>query len=204
MQRDVGMKRPNPQGKGLVPALQAWNDTRPVKVRSPRPAQSLLADFCASSLVLAARFDFRPVAGNSYHLYKCGADWRLSLIAPQEWGARQPGIHVARCDLRQDMTWSLVAAENLAESPEVVEALERHMEGFLAAVDTDEMLMDTLPFHVAELPFYPRLMASALARSLRHDLQFSGLDAASGKKLLTVAGSPAQLLQILPPQAPPS
>ncbi len=198
------MKRANPQGKGLVPALEAWNDTRPAQATSSRPVQSLLADFCASSLVLAARFEFRPVPGNSYHLYKCGDTWRLSLIAPQEWGARQPGIHVARCDLRRDMTWSLIGAEGLAESPEVVEALERHMEGFLAAVNTDEPLSDTLPFHVADLPFYPRLLASALARSLRDNLQFNGLDAASGKTLLTATGSSARLLHILPPQAPSS
>ncbi|MFN2327587.1 MAG: DUF2452 domain-containing protein [Chromatocurvus sp.] len=198
------MKRGNPQGKGLVPALEAWNDTQPVQVVSPRPARTLLADFCASSLVLAACFDFRPVAGNSYHLYRCGDVWRLSLISPREWGARRPGMHVARCDLRQDMTWSLVAAENLSESPDVVAALERHMEGFLAAVDTDERLVDTLPFHVSELPFYPRLLASALARSLRNNLQCSGLDAASGRKLLTATESPAELLQILPPQAPTS
>ncbi|TCO75829.1 DUF2452 domain-containing protein [Chromatocurvus halotolerans] len=195
------MKHANPQGKGLVPALQAWNDTRPARATSPRPVQSLLADFCASSLVLAARFEFRPVPGNRYHLYKCGDIWRLSLIAPQEWGSRQPGIHIARCDLRRDMTWSLVAAEGLAESPEVVEALERHMEAFLAAVNTEEPLTDTLPFHVSELPFYPRLMASALARSLRDNLQVNGLDAASGRTLLTATESPARLLDILPPQA---
>lgn len=195
------MKHANPQGKGLVPALQAWNDTRPARATSPRPVQSLLADFCASSLVLAARFEFRPVPGNSYHLYRCGDIWRLSLIAPQEWGSRQPGIHVARCDLRRDMTWSLVGAEGLAESPEVVEALERHMEGFLAAVNTEEPLAETLPFHVAELPFYPRLLASALARSLRDNLQVNGLDAASGRTLLTATESPARLLHILPAQA---
>lgn len=195
------MKRANPQGKGLVPALQAWNDTRPARVTSPRPVQSLLADFCASSLVLAARFEFRPVPGNSYHLYKCGDIWRLSLIAPREWGERQPGTHVARCDLRQDMTWSLAGAEGLAESREVVEALERHIEGFLAAVNTDEPLADTLPFHVPDLPFYPRLLASAMARSLRDNLQFSGLGAASGKTLMTATGSNSRLLHILPSQA---
>lgn len=192
------MKRANPQGKGLVPALEAWNETSPQQAAVARPAHSLLSDYCASSLVLGAQFDFRPVAGNSYHLYQCGEVWRLSLIAPQEWGARRPGVHVARCDLRHDMTWSLTAAEDLAESPHVVDALRQHMDGFLAALDTEVPLADTLPFYVSELSFYPRLLASALARSLRSNLQFSGLESASGRKLLVSSDANRQLLQILP------
>ncbi|MEQ8514206.1 MAG: DUF2452 domain-containing protein, partial [Chromatocurvus sp.] len=169
---------------------------------APRSAQHLLADYCASALVLAARFDFPPVPGNSYHLYKCDEVWRLSLISPAEWGARRPGVHVARCDLRDDMTWSLEAAADLADHPRVVQALERHMAAFIAALDTDRPLVDNLPFHVAELPFYPRLFASALARSLRNTLRDTGLTQASGRRLLTADAGPPRLLQILPSEPP--
>lgn len=194
------MKRANPQGKGLVPALQAWDATRPVHLK-PQSAQSFLVDYCASSLVLAAHFDFPPVPGNSYYLYACGDVWRLSLISPVEWGARRPGIHVARCDLRGDMTWSLQAADDLADHPRVVQALERHMDAFTEALDTDLPMMDSLPFHVAELSFYPRLFASALARSLSNSLRHSGLTNASGKRLLNAGSDSIRLLHILPPAA---
>lgn len=155
-------------------------------------------DYCASSLVLAARFDFSPVPGNSYHLYHCGDEWRLSLISPEEWGARRPGVHVARCDLRDDMTWYLVSAEDLAAHPRVLQALERHMEGFIDALESDIPLVDNLPFHVAELSFYPRLFASALARSLRNTLEQGGLTRASGRKLLQASGRSTRLLEVLP------
>lgn len=191
------VKRGNPQGKGLVPGLQAWNDTSPAK-SAPRSTQTLLADYCASSLVLAARFDFPPVPGNSYHLYYCDDGWRLSLISPEEWGARRPGVPVARCDLRDDMTWSLEAAEDLAAYPRVIQALEQHMEGFIAALDSDVPLMDQLPFHVSALPFYPRLFASALARSVRNTLQQGGLAHASGRNLLDASEGSTRLLQLLP------
>lgn len=194
------MKRANPQGKGLVPALQAWHDTRPAMARA-RPVTSFLSDYCASSLVLAARFDFRPVPGNSYYLYQCDDGLRLSLIAPGEWGDRRPGVHVARCDLQQDMTWGLEAAHDLADNPRVVQMLERHVEAFIAALDTDVPLVDTLPFHVAELPFYPRLFASALARSLRNTLHCGGLEEASGRRLLHAGRGQTSLLDILPPTA---
>ncbi len=198
------MKQANPQGKGLVPALQAWNATRPVHSR-PQALPTLLADYCASALVLAACFDFAPVPGNSYHLYRCGDVWRLSLISPGEWGARRPGIHVARCDLRADMTWSLDAADDLDDHPLVVQALESHVEAFIAAMDCDRPLVDGLPFHVSELPFYPRLFASALARSLSKSLHKGGLADASGRKLLNARGGSAPLLRILsqvPPDGP--
>lgn len=191
------MKKANPQGKGIVPTLQAWEDTRPAHTAS-KSAQSLLADYCASSLVLAACFDFRPVPGNSYHLYRCAGTWRLSLISPREWGARCPGVHVARCELHSDMTWSLTAAEDLADHPDVLCALQRHLEGFMDAMDTDASVVDTLPFYASDLAFYPRLFASAMARSLRNALWLSGLDGATGKRLLLTAEAPVRLLQIIP------
>lgn len=194
------MKRANPQGKGLVPALQAWHETRPATAGA-RSISAFLSVYCASSLVLAARFDFRPVPGNRYYLYQCDDGLRLSLIAPAEWGERRPGVHVANCDLQQDMTWLLEAAEDLAEYPAVVQALERHVEAFVASLDTDGPLVDRLPFHVAELPFYPRLFASALARSLRSTLHCGGLEGASGRRLLHAGRGQAPLLQMLAPTA---
>ena len=72
------------------------------------------------------------------------------------------------------------------------------MEGFIDALDSDLPLMDNLPFHVAGLPFYPRLFASALARSLRNTLEQDGLIRASGRKLLQASGGSTRLLEVLP------
>jgi len=60
----------NPQGKGAVPvldalhALQAWQP-------DVKSADQILREFCLSTLVLSARFDFRVVPGNTYYLRWC-------------------------------------------------------------------------------------------------------------------------------------
>ena len=97
-------KNPNPQGKGLVPVLRDWGATRP-EGSTRKNAAEFLRDYCISSLVLAARFKFRPVIGRTYYLYAGDTEWTLSLIGPEEWHAAAPGRFLAPCRLRRDMTW---------------------------------------------------------------------------------------------------
>ncbi len=80
----------NPQGKGAVPvldalhALQAWQP-------DVKSADQILREFCLSTLVLSARFDFRVVPGNTYYLYH-GAP-RLAAFADfaRRVGSASPG-----------------------------------------------------------------------------------------------------------------
>ena len=89
---------PNPQGKGLVPVLDAWQSLQPAAV-APKSAPRLLGDYMVSLLVLSAEFSFKPVPGKPYYLYWREGDWQLSLISPVEWGLRLPGECLGECQL---------------------------------------------------------------------------------------------------------
>lgn len=186
----------NPQGKGTVPVLEAINSLRAWQPQEKTPEQ-ILREFCLSTLVLSARFDFRVVPGREYWLYRVDNQWRLSLIAPEEWGSRQPGPWVARCELAHDMTWDLALAPDVAEDQALVTALEQHLRGFIDRIDGSERLEQALPVYEQGLPYQQRMMATALASSLQTSIIMSGLSNAPGKQWL---GS--NLRQILLPTVP--
>jgi hypothetical protein len=173
----------NPQGKGLVPILDSLNALQPWLV-DKKSGEAILRDFCLSTLVLSARFDFRVVPGKTYYLYRQDAGWRLSLISPQEWGERLAGRWVARCDLRTDMTWDVHLAPEVADDMELVNALEAHLRGFVERIDGAESLEAALPVYEQQLPYQQRMMATALSSSLQTSLLLSGLSGQSGQAWL--------------------
>jgi hypothetical protein len=183
-------KQPNPQGKGLVPVLGDWAATRPRGAASKPPAR-LLLDWFASLLVLSARFNFRPVAETPYHLYLRHGEWRLSLVAPGQWGDRDPGACLGECRLRRDMTWSLQLRDRALEDPQLAAALERLVDSFLRTLDGDADLDTLLPGYRRDLGYYRRLLATGLGASLRQSL-------AAGDRL---RGSPRELLRSAGPDA---
>ena len=162
-------KNPNPQGKGLVPVLADWQATRPAAVRE-KPPQALLLDWFASALVLSARFNFRPAVGQSYFLYSRAGDWQLSLVAPGEWGARSPGACLGRCEMRRDMTWTLEPDPDLEANPQLRDELALLIEGFTDSLADDVSLGEQLPAYRRDLPYYQRMLATALGASLRASL----------------------------------
>jgi hypothetical protein len=161
------VKNPNPQGKGLVPVLRDWQAMVPA-VSGPKAAGEFLRDYCLSSLVLAAEFRFKPVVGKPYYLYATTTDWRLSMVAPHEWTGAGIGEYFARCTLRADMTWAVAPAEGLAEDAPAVRNALAFVEAFIDTLNDQERVGDNLPVYVRELPYYRRLLASALAASLKH------------------------------------
>jgi hypothetical protein len=177
----------NPQGKGLVPVLDAWRSTRPAQVTAKTPRQ-VLADYFTTLLVLSAEFGFKPVVGTPYHLYLRAGRWRLSLVSPAEWRERAPGPCLGVCTLQVDMTWALELAPEASGNPELMDALESFREGFISLLDSDATLEASLPFYVRDLPYYQRLLASGMASSLRQTLEIAGLTGTSGQAWL--AGSP--------------
>ena len=177
------MKHANPQGKGQVTVLSDWAGAQPTAVSKKSP-HMLLADYFTSLLILSADFGFQPRAGVAYHLYHSDQRWQLSLVSPQEWGEKAPGVFLGKCELLKDMTWSLALRDDLAEEPGLLDSLRQLHEGFIAQLGEAECLEDTLPFYAAELPYYRRLLAAGLASSLSQSLSLAGLDKASGQQWL--------------------
>jgi len=167
-------KNPNPQGKGQVPVLRDWSSLQPA-LSEPKTAADFLRDYCVSSLVLAAEFRFKPVVGKTYYLYATAQGWSLTLISPQEWGERKSGEFLASCTLRPDMTWEMDAAD-LAEQPEAMAQARAFIAGFVETLTEQESIADNLPVYVKELPYYRRMLATALSASLKHTLPVSGED----------------------------
>lgn len=163
----------NPQGKGLVPILQHWRQYQPRHV-PPKPAAQLLSEYATSLLVLSARFNFRPIPGKPYYLYLKQRCWRLSMIEPQRWD-RRAGIFLGRCELQQDMTWTLQPRPDHAADPELCEALRRFQDSLIERLNSAGTVAGQLPYYVAELPFYQRLAANGLATSVELSAGNSGL-----------------------------
>jgi len=65
------------------------------------------------------------------------------------------------------MTWTIVPADRLSENSVLFAAIRRFAEAFVGMFDTDLTLEEILPFYAGRLPYYQRLHASALSRSVR-------------------------------------
>ena len=156
----------NPEGKGLNGFLLDWYQTEPRDVVA-KPQRQVLAEFFTSMLVLSATFKYRPVVGSPNYLYWINGEWSLSLIAPDEWSDERRAGFAGTCILQHDMTWTIMPSELLTEKNAVSDAVGRFYRAFAETLDTDLTLEEILPFYVARMPYYPRLYASALSRSIR-------------------------------------
>ena len=209
MTADPPRKNPNPQGKGLVPVLAHWHALRPRGAAAKGPAE-LLLDLFASTLVLSARCDLRPVVGQRYYLY-CDLDggldaqdtgWRLSLIAPEEWGHRAPGRCLGPCWLREDMTWALDAEAALAADAGLRGRVAALVQDFLERLDVDGPLEVQLPGYYRELPYYRRLLAAGLGASLRQSLAAAGASMAEARETLRLGAAGLRRAALTAPQPP--
>ncbi len=161
---------PNPQGKGQVGFLLDWAYSSPRGVVA-KPARQLLADYFTSLLVLSASFRFKPVFGKDYYLYIDGERWSLSLISPDEWNDEtKRRSFVGTCMLHEDSTWSITPSDNIGKDSPVEDRLAAFYEGFVDKLRSSPVLEDGLPLYEAGLPYYQRLFAAALSRSVRESL----------------------------------
>jgi hypothetical protein len=163
----------NPQGKGHVGLLLDWEYTRP-RGAIVKTASQLLADYFTSMLILSAAFKFKPVVGQQYYLYWMDTQWSLSLIAPSEWSEARRKRYVGKCELHSDMTWTMNPTQNLAERESAMTALGEFHDSFVEKMTSDDPLERSLPVYVAKLPYYQRLFASALTRSLKTSMELGG------------------------------
>ncbi len=189
------MKKANPQGKGLVPVLQDWHALQPT-ITAEKAVGQLLADYCVSSLVLSAAFSFRPVPGQDYSLYYGDDGWQLSLITPLEWGQRQPADYVGVCRLRTDMTWQLSLPESVGDNRAVATALARFFDAFIASLDKEGTLEESLPVYLAQLPYYQRMLATGLSTSIRDSARVLGIAREPARQLLSATDQVPLLQQV--------
>jgi len=155
----------NPDGKGAHGFLDDWHLTQPTGVVA-KPQRQVLAALFTSMLVLSASFKYRPVRGRSNYLYWIDGQWSLSLIAPHEWSPRMRRGFAGTCTLQSDMTWTIVPSAQLVEDSPVSGAIRRFFTAFAELLNTDLTLEEILPFYISGLPYFQRLYASALSRSL--------------------------------------
>ena len=156
----------NPEGKGLNGFLLDWYKSEPRGVVA-KPQRQVLAEFFTSMLVLSAQFKYEPAAGVANYLYCMDGEWSLSLIAPHEWTDERRAGFVGTCVLHDDMTWTIEPSELLAEDNAVSDAVGRFYDAFAESLDTDMTIEEILPFYTGSMPYYQRLYASALSRSIR-------------------------------------
>lgn len=190
-------KNPNPQGKGLVPVLDDLHQLqlRPGGDKSPA---AFLRDYFVSSLILSARFRFRPVAGRHYFLYAAQPQWLLSLVAPAQWRGAAPGPFVGRCRLRDDMTWEL-ETRDLDELPEVSGDVLAFIDAFVERLTAGGSVADSLPFYLSTLPYQQRLLATGLAASLQRTLRSAAASASMVDDVDLLLSNGAALRRLLGP-----
>jgi hypothetical protein len=156
----------NPEGKGLNGFLLDWYRTEPRGVVI-KPRRQVLAEFFTSMLVLSARFKHKPAIGVLNYLYYVDGAWSLSLIAPEEWSRKRRDGFVGTCVLHPDMTWTITPSALVGEDNDVSAAIARFYDAFGESLDNDLTLEEILPFFVRRMPYWQRLHASALSRSIR-------------------------------------
>ncbi|MGI9236117.1 MAG: DUF2452 domain-containing protein [Woeseiaceae bacterium] len=165
--RDVARKTDgNPDGKGADGFMLDWYRSEP-RGLSAKPQRQVLAELFTSMLVLSAQFKYKPSVGVANYLYCIDAEWSLSLIAPDEWSAERRASFVGTCFLQHDMTWTIAPSALLGNDNPVADAVARFYDAFAETLDTDLTLEQILPFYVAHMPYYQRLYANALSRSVR-------------------------------------
>lgn len=165
---------PNPQGKGVVGFMLDWHYSSPRGVVAKSSPQ-LLAEYFTSLLVLSAAFKFKPAFETSYYLYCGEPQWALSLVSPDEWkSAEKTETFVGTCVLHADSTWSISPSDNVSRPGRVLDAIVDFYDGFVLRLKTAKPLEDELPFYEGRLPYYQRLFAAALSRSLKGSLTIGG------------------------------
>jgi hypothetical protein len=166
--------KPNPQGKGVVPILRDWATMQTGTLCAKSPAD-FLRDYCISSMVLSATFRFKPVVDKTYFLYATEQGLSLSMIAPHEWEQYDPEHFLANCRLRTDMTWAMDIPKPVERSYALIKA-RSYIRNFMTTLAEQNSICENLPFYIAELPYYQRMLATSLSSSLQRSLPNTGND----------------------------
>ena len=185
----------NTDGKGANGLMLDWYRTEPRGVVA-KSRHQVLAEFFTSMLVLSAQFKYRPVVGVANYLYWIDDSWRLSLIAPSQWTKERRAGFVGTCILQADMTWTIDPSEQLNSRSDLSERVARFFDAFATTLDTDLTLEEILPFYVRKMPYWQRLHASALGRSIHCAVTLGGQTRIEARDWALVLPSAADALAI--------
>ncbi|MCG8332601.1 MAG: DUF2452 domain-containing protein [Chitinophagales bacterium] len=79
-------------------------------------AQKIQDRIMISEQVYNAEMNFEPLIGFTYHLYeRSNGNYVLSMVAPEEWGAKPPYKFIATVELLSDHTWDVLEMGNKEE-----------------------------------------------------------------------------------------
>lgn len=190
----------NPEGKGVQGFLDDWRATEPRGVVA-KPQRQVLAEMFTSLLVLSASFKYQPVRGALNYLYWIDGRWSLSLIAPHEWSEKRRAGFAGTCVLQPDMTWTIEPSEQLATQERLADAVGRFFDAFAETLDTDLTLEDILPFYVRRMPYWQRMHANALSRSVRGAAILGGQSSVKAREWRAALPAAGRLLFLTPAAA---
>ena len=183
----------NPDGKGANGFMLDWYRSEPRGLLA-KPRHQILAELFTSMLILNAQFKYKPSVGVVNYLYCIDREWSLSLIAPHEWSSERQAGFAGTCVLQRDMTWTITPSELVGGSNSITEAIAEFYEAFSDRLDTDLTLEEILPFYVGHMPYYQRLYANALSRSLRSTVRMGEQASDSCRHWRKLLPKPEQIL----------
>ena len=169
------IKPANPQGKGLVAVLDSLQQAKKFLQVSPKNIQQIGSELFTSLFVLNSEIRFKPMPKKTYWLYFKANQYRLSLIAPEQWAPEKYGRFIGACELQTDLTWTLEVSTDCLNDPAFIQAIADQRQELEEKMQQAERIDDVLPVYVETLPFYARVLASALAYSLKQSMQKSGI-----------------------------
>ncbi|MGD2082137.1 MAG: DUF2452 domain-containing protein [Chromatiales bacterium] len=182
---------PNPQGKGQVSVLAALSEARRGICAPPKNLDQISAELFTSLFMLESDFQFKPVPGKPYWLYRKEGRFRLSPIAPEEWRDDTPGLYIGRGELQRDLTWTLQLSDQAALDPALTELIENRKRHFDREIQAAKSVDRVLPVYAAGLPFYQRVLAAGLAYSLGSSMRGAGIHGLPYDEAKGLLGAPA-------------
>ncbi|MGR8929628.1 MAG: DUF2452 domain-containing protein [Gammaproteobacteria bacterium] len=183
------IKPANPQGKGSVAVLDSLQQAKKYLQVSAKNIQQISSDLFTSLFILNSQIRFKPTVKRVYWLYLKNNQYRLSLIAPEQWQPARSGRFIGACEMQTDLTWTLELSDDCANDQAFILEIAYRRRQLEEKMQQAEKIDDVLPVYLETLPFYSRVLASALAYSLKRSMQQSGIDGLSfhqAKRMLEV------------------
>lgn len=97
-----------------VEAMYAQTEKQLEQIRAQiellaQQARNIQQRVAISEKIYLAEMNFRPLMGQTYHLYqRDSGEFLLSMIGPEEWGRVQPYTFLATVGLQADHTWEIL------------------------------------------------------------------------------------------------